>query len=181
MSRLAKQPITILDGVTVTLGDEVISVKGPKGELTMPRNPRVAIEQKDNTLVLTIADEEDKELKSHWGLVASLIGNMMVGVVSGYEKKLEINGVGFKAGMKGKDLELHVGFSHTVEYKAKEGVEISVDKNIITISGIDKQKVGQVAAEIRSIKKPEPYKGKGIKYIDEVIQRKAGKVGKAAA
>ncbi|MGB0757782.1 MAG: 50S ribosomal protein L6 [Patescibacteria group bacterium] len=181
MSRLAKKPIEIPNGVTVTVADGEVRVKGPKGELSMPENHRVAMAVTDKDITLTIADEKDKEQRAHWGLIASLVKNMMVGVTEGYEKKLEINGVGFKAQMKGKDLELNVGFSHPVTYKIVEGVKVEVDKNVISVSGIDKQLVGQVAAEIRAVKKPEPYKGKGIKYIDEVIRRKAGKVGKAAA
>jgi len=136
---------------------------------------------KDNQVVLNVVNPEDKETKAHWGLIASLIMNMITGVTEGYEKKLEINGVGHRALMKGKDLELHVGFSHLVDFQVPPDVAVSVEKNVITISGIDKQRVGQVTAEIRSVKKPEPYKGKGIKYIDEVIRRKAGKVGKAGS
>lgn len=180
MSRLAKKPIAIPNGVTVTPSESTITVKGPKGELTMNVNPFVQVAVIDNALVLTVADDQDSNDKAHWGLVASLLINMMQGVTQGYEKKLEINGVGYRVAMKGKDLELHVGFSHSVDYKIRPEVTASVEKNVITIQGIDKQIVGQVAAEIRAIKKPEPYKGKGIKYIDEQIRRKAGKVGKAS-
>lgn len=181
MSRLGKKPIELPGGVTCQVTADQISVSGPKGSLTMPVNPKVKVEVKDNQIFTTVADPEDQELKSHWGLVASLLTNMVVGVQTGYEKKLEINGVGFKAQLKGQDLELNVGYSHPVLYQTPAGVEIAVEKNVITVTGIDKQLVGQVAAEIRAVKKPEPYKGKGIKYIDEVIRRKAGKVGKATA
>lgn len=181
MSRLAKKPLILPDGVVCEVTDNEIIVKGPKGELKMPVNPLVKVEVKDKEVSFKVSDPEDQEQKSHWGLVASLVKNMVVGVTEGYEKKLEINGVGYKAQLKGSDLELNVGYSHPVIFKKPEGVDISVEKNIITISGIDKQLVGQVAAKIRSIRKPEPYKGKGIKYVDEVIRRKAGKVGKATA
>lgn len=180
MSRLAKKPIALPDGVSCTVSDENITVQGPKGTLTIASNPRVGVAVENNEVVLTVADTDDSVLKAHWGLVASLIKNMVAGVTAGYEKKLEINGVGYKAQMKGADLELSVGYSHPVLYKAQEDVTIEVDKNVITVTGIDKQRVGQVAAEIRAVKKPEPYKGKGIKYFDEVIRRKAGKVGKAS-
>ena len=181
MSRLAKKPIELPQGVTCEVSEDLITVKGAKGQLQMPVNPRVSVVVADNLVTLTVADPEDIELKAHWGLIASLLTNMIVGVTEGYEKKLEINGVGYKAQIKGKNLELNVGYSHSVEYKVPEDVAVAVDKNIISVSGIDKQRVGQIAAEIRAVKKPEPYKGKGIKYIDEVIRRKAGKVGKAAA
>ena len=181
MSRLAKKPIALPDKVTCTATDDLIVVKGPKGELQIAQNPRVQVEVTEKEITLTVADTDNQEQKAHWGLVASLIRNMIVGVTEGYEKKLEINGVGYKAQMKGSDLELNVGYSHPVLYKPMEGVVVAVEKNMITVTGIDKQKVGQVAAEIRQVRKPEPYKGKGIKYSDEVIRRKAGKVGKAAA
>lgn len=181
MSRLAKKPLIIPDGVSCEVSNENILVKGPKGDLKIDTNPRVQASVKDNEIHFTVSDPDNLELKSHWGLMASLVKNMIVGVTEGYEKKLEINGVGYKAQMKGSDLELSVGFSHPVIFKKPEGIDIAVEKNVITIAGIDKQLVGQVAAEIRSIRKPEPYKGKGIKYVDEIIRRKAGKVGKAAA
>ena len=181
MSRLAKKPLLLPDGVSCEIAAEKILVKGPKGSLEMALDPLVQVEIKDKEVYFKVKDPENQEQKSHWGLVASLVKNMVVGVTDGYEKKLEINGVGYKAQMKGSDLELNVGYSHPVLFKKPEGVDISVEKNIITISGIDKQLVGQVAAEIRSVRKPEPYKGKGIKYVDEVIRRKAGKVGKATA
>jgi len=181
MSRLAKKPIKLPQGVTCEVKNDFIIVKGTKGELRISVNPFVKVELKDNSIILNVVDPEDKKTKAHWGLIASLIMNMITGVTEGYEKKLEINGVGHKAQMKGKDLELHVGFSHPVDFKVPVDIVVNVEKNVITVSGIDKQRVGQVAAEIRDVKKPEPYKGKGIKYLDEVIRRKAGKVGKAAA
>ncbi len=181
MSRLAKKPIELPQGVTCEVSEGFITVSGAKGKLQIAVDPLVSVIVADQSITLTVADPENIEMKAHWGLIASLIRNMIIGVTEGYEKKLEINGVGYKAQMKGKNLELNVGFSHSVEFKVPEDVAVSVEKNIITISGIDKQRVGQIAAEIRAVKKPEPYKGKGIKYIDEVIRRKAGKVGKAAA
>ncbi len=181
MSRLAKKPIVVPDKVSCSVTDEAIVVTGPKGELHIANNPLVNVAVTDTEVVLTVSDTEDQEQKAHWGLVASLIRNMIVGVTEGYEKKLEINGVGYRAAMKGSDLELVVGYSHPVLYKPQDGVTLEVEKNVITVTGIDKQKVGQAAAEIRQVRKPEPYKGKGIKYSDEVIRRKAGKVGKAAA
>ena len=181
MSRLAKKPIELPQGVTCEVSNDFITVKGAKGQLQIPSDSLVSVVVTDNEITLTVKDENDTETKAHWGLVASLITNMIIGVTQGYEKKLEINGVGYRAQMKGKNLELNVGYSHSVEYKMPEDVTASVEKNIISISGIDKQRVGQIAAEIRAVKKPEPYKGKGIRYIDETIRRKAGKVGKAAA
>ncbi len=180
MSRIGKKPIDIPEKVDVKIDNNKISVKGLKGELSLDVHPLVQISQKDNQILVTVKNSEDKEQASLWGLSRTLVNNLITGVTEGFSKQLEINGIGFKAQLKGDKLVLNVGFSHPVEYSIPEGIQINVEKNIITISGIDKQKVGQVAAEIRAIKKPEPYKGKGIKYIDEVIRRKAGKVVKGA-
>lgn len=180
MSRIGKQPIILPEGVTFSIEDNVVSVKGPKGELTQKTDSKVKIEQKENEIIVSVKNPENKTDKAYWGLFRMLIANMVKGVTEGFEKQLEVNGVGFKTELKGKQLVLHVGFSHPVEYDLPEGIEGKVEKNVITVSGIDKQKVGQTAAEIRAIKKPEPYKGKGIKYIDEQIRRKAGKVVKSA-
>ena len=139
----------------------------------------IEVTQKDDQLIFIAKKSEDQTSKALWGLARSLVNNAVVGVTDGFSKTLEINGVGYKAVLNGKKLVLNVGFSHPVEYNISEGITITVDKNQITITGIDKQSVGQTAAEIRNIKKPEPYKGKGIKYIDEVIRRKAGKVVKS--
>lgn len=181
MSRIAKKPIDIPNNVTFTVDEEKYTVKGPKGELTMKKVPMVMIEQKDNQIITSIKDEESSEQKAFWGTAARVIRNMLIGVSEGFTKKLEINGVGYKAEMKGKDLQLNVGYSHPVLFPEEPGVSIEVEKNIITIAGIDKVLVGQVAANIRKIRKPEPYKGKGIKYIDEVIRRKEGKQVKAGS
>ncbi len=180
MSRIGKQPIIIPEKVEVKIEGNNIFVKGPKGELTMEKVTAVNVEVKDNEILVTIPEDSKKEVRSLWGTTRSIIDSLVTGVVEGFKKQLEINGVGFKAEMKGKVLVLNVGFSHQVEYNIPEDITASVEKNIITIEGIDKQRVGQITAEIRSIKKPEPYKGKGIKYIDEVIRRKAGKVAKGA-
>lgn len=176
MSRIGKLPVTIPDGVTITVDDNAIVVKGPKGELSTPILSHVSVKVEDGNVVVARANDE-KISKSQHGLVRSLINNMVVGVSKGFEKKLEVNGVGFRINGGGQSLEMQLGFSHPVKYQAPEGVNLTVDKMKITVSGIDKQQVGQIAAEIRALKKPEPYKGKGIKYADEVILRKAGKAG----
>ena len=179
MSRIGKQIIEIPAGVTVTATDDSITVKGPKGELTRPTHSLVSVVLNENTVSVDVVNKENKLERSLWGTFASHIKNMIVGVTEGYKKELEVNGVGYRVAMQGTDLKIEVGFSHPVIYKVIPEVKASVEKNKITIEGIDKEKVGQVASEIRSIKKPEPYKGKGIKYIDEVIRRKAGKAAKA--
>ena len=177
MSRIGKQPIQIPAGVTITVGDKDITVAGPKGQLIVPLQENVKVAVEDNQIVVTRVDDEPKSRAWH-GLQRALLNNAVQGVTKGFEKKLEINGVGFRLNGGGKAIEMALGFSHPVKYEAPEGVELKTDKMTITVSGIDKQKVGQVAAEIRALKKPEPYKGKGIKYVDEVILRKAGKAGK---
>ncbi|MCX6785299.1 MAG: 50S ribosomal protein L6 [Candidatus Komeilibacteria bacterium] len=181
MSRIGKKPINIPAGVNVTIAGNSVTVKGPKGELTQVIHPLIKLEQAGDELNVLVGKPEDKQQKSLWGLSRTLINNMVLGVTAGFSKKLEINGIGFKAAVTGDKLLLNVGFSHAVNYEIPRGIQISVDKNLIIVSGIAKQQVGQAAAEIRAIKKPEPYKGKGIKYLDEVIRRKAGKVVKGAA
>ena len=177
MSRIGKQPIEIPAGVTITVGDSEITVAGPKGSLNVPVQPKTKVAIDGNILTVTREDDEPKSRAWH-GLQRALINNAVNGVTKGYEKKLEINGVGYRLSGGGQEIEMALGFSHPVKYKAPEGVQLTTNKMEITVSGIDKQKVGQVAAEIRALKKPEPYKGKGIKYVDEVILRKAGKAGK---
>lgn len=177
MSRIGKQPIAIPAGVTITVGEQDITVAGPKGSLTVPLQPNVKVAVADNQILVTRNDDEPKTRAWH-GLQRALLNNAVQGVTKGFEKKLEINGVGFRLSGGGNSIEMALGFSHPVKYQAPDGVELKTDKMTITVSGIDKQKVGQVAAEIRALKKPEPYKGKGIKYVDEVILRKAGKAGK---
>jgi len=177
MSRIGKLPIDIPAGVTITVNSSDISVKGPKGELTVPHLSDVTVALVENQAVVTRKDDERIARAQH-GLQRALLNNAVVGVTKGYEKKLEVIGVGYRVSGGGKEIELLLGFSHPVKYKSVEGVELKVDKMNIIVSGIDKQAVGQVAAEIRALKKPEPYKGKGIKYEDEVVRRKAGKAGK---
>ncbi|MFZ2970431.1 MAG: 50S ribosomal protein L6 [Minisyncoccia bacterium] len=175
MSKIGKKPVDITAGVTVSVDKENnVAVKGPKGELKASFDKDIKIEVKDKEVVLTPV-KESRDLYAIWGLSRALIANMINGVVKGYEKKLELQGVGYKVFLKGKDLELSLGFSHTVIFKAPPGIEFKVEKNIISISGIDKQLVGQVAADIRSIRKPEPYKGKGVRYVDEHVKTKVGK------
>lgn len=175
MSRLGKLPIEIPEGTQVKLENDFIIVKGPKGELSEKINKIVNIEIVEKEIITSIKDIESKKEKAYWGLYRSLIQNMVTGVNTGYEKKLEINGVGYKVALQGRKLLLNVGFSHPVNFELPEGINALVEANVITISGFDKQLVGEVAAKIRKVKKPEPYKGKGIKYTDEIIRRKAGK------
>jgi large subunit ribosomal protein L6 len=177
MSRIGKLPIQIPSGVTITVDSDVINVEGSKGKLVVPHLSDVTVAIEDGNAVVTRKNDE-KIAKSQHGLQRALLNNAVDGVTKGFEKKLEVNGVGFRVSGGGSDIEMALGFSHPVKYKAQEGVSLTVDKMTITVSGIDKQKVGQTAAEIRSLKKPEPYKGKGIKYADETILRKAGKTGK---
>lgn len=179
MSRIGKKPIAIPDKVEVKLEGPGIMVKGPKGELRERIHPLVKVELQDKELLVSVKNPENAEERALWGLFRSLLANMVLGVTEGFEKKLEINGIGFKAAVKGKDLVLNVGFSHPVEFAIPEGITIKAEANTITVSGVDKQLVGETAARIRAIKKPEPYKGKGIKYADEQIRRKAGKAAKA--
>ena len=176
MSRIGKLPVEIPAGVTITVDGNFVKVTGPKGELQEVILPNVTIQQADNTITVERISEE-KIAKSQHGLMRSLINNMVVGVTAGFEKKLEVNGVGFKVALQGSSLILNLGFSHPIEFNAPEGIALNVDKMNISVSGISKQQVGQVAADIRALKKPEPYKGKGIKYDDEHILRKAGKTG----
>ena len=177
MSRIGKLPIDVPAGVTITVDSDVISVKGPKGELTVPHLSDVTVTL-DGTQAIVTRKDDERIAKAQHGLQRALLFNAVKGVTAGFEKKLEVNGVGFRVAMTGDTLEMALGFSHPVKYKAPAGVTITTNKMEITVSGIDKQAVGQVAAEIRALKKPEPYKGKGIKYADEVILRKAGKAGK---
>ncbi len=180
MSRIGKQPIQIPDGVTVTFQNSQISVKGPKGTLTQPVPANVQCAVEKGAAVISVKNKDDKKERALWGLFRALTANMVEGVSKGFEKKLEINGIGFKAAVQGTTLVLNLGFSHPVNFPLPQGVAAKVEKNVVVLSGINKQVVGETAAEIRALKVPEPYKGKGIKYSDEVIRRKAGKVVKAA-
>ncbi len=177
MSRIGKLPVEIPAGVTITVGDTEITVAGPKGTLQVPVQENTTTKVEDGKVVISRKDDEPKSRAWH-GLQRALIANAVKGVTEGFEKKLEINGVGYRLSGGGRQIEMALGFSHPVKFNAPEGVELKTNKMEITVSGIDKQKVGQVAAEIRALKKPEPYKGKGIKYVDEYIIRKAGKAGK---
>ena len=177
MSRIGKLPIDVPTGVTITIDSDVISVKGPKGELTVPHLSDVTVALEGTQAIVTRRDDE-RIAKAQHGLQRALLNNAVIGVTKGYEKKLEINGVGYRVSGGGQEIEMLLGFSHPVKYKAQDGILLTIDKMTITVSGINKQAVGQTAAEIRKIKKPEPYKGKGIKYSDEVVRRKAGKAGK---
>ena len=178
MSRVGRAPVVIPAGVTVDVkeGNE-ITVKGPKGTLTRVLPAEMEIKFEDGQIQVNRPNDL-KKMKSLHGLTRSLIRNMVVGVSEGYTKVLEVNGVGYRAAKQGKTLVLNLGYSHPIEMEDPEGLESSVDGNKITVSGIDKEKVGQYAAEIREKRRPEPYKGKGIKYADEVIRRKVGKAGK---
>lgn len=177
MSRIGKLPITLPSGVTITVDDDFITVSGTKGTLKQFTMPGIKVTVEDNEVKVTRVNDEAINRARH-GLMRSLIANMITGVSEGFSKKLEINGVGYRVAQQGADLKFNLGFSHDVIYKVPAGVQIAVEQNTVNVAGIDKQQVGQVAAEIRSLKKPEPYKGKGIKYSDERILRKSGKSGK---
>ncbi len=174
MSRVGKKPISIPENVEVKVEGGRVTVKGSKGELSREIRPEIKVEVKDGEIIVS-PQKETKKTQAFWGLTRALIANMVKGVTEGFEKKLEIQGIGFKASLEGEDLVLNVGFSHSVKIKALEGINFSVEKNIITVSGIDIEKVSQTAAKIRKIKPPEPYKGKGIRYLGEQVRRKLGK------
>ncbi len=177
MSRIGKNPITIPEGVTIDIDGHTLTVKGPKGEATRELNPLIKVELTDGELLFT-RPNESKEARSLHGTMRSIASNMVVGVTEGFEKKLELIGVGYRAQMQGNKLDLTVGLSHPVQFESLEGAEISVPTNTeIVISGYDKENVGELAANIRAIRPPEPYNGKGIKYSDERIIRKEGKTG----
>ncbi len=175
MSRIGKIPVTIPEGVTTTIEGQKVTAKGPKGELSFVLNNEVLIKMEEGNLVIDPRGDS-KVARSMWGMTRTMISNVVIGVKDGFEKKLEINGVGYRAAMQGSDLKLTLGFSHDVVFKVPEGISIACPKPTeVVVSGIDKQKVGQAAAEIRSYRPPEPYKGKGVKYADETIFRKEGK------
>ncbi|MCD8130326.1 MAG: 50S ribosomal protein L6 [Lachnospiraceae bacterium] len=178
MSRIGRMPIAVPAGVTVEIAENnKVTVKGPKGTLTRALAPEMEIKQEGAEIIVSRPNDL-KKMKSLHGLTRTLLHNMVVGVTEGYAKKLEINGVGYRASKSGKKLTLNLGYSHPVEMVDPEGIETVVENNIITVKGIDKEKVGQFAAQIRDKRRPEPYKGKGIKYADETIRRKVGKTGK---
>lgn len=175
MSRIGKQPIPVPAGITATVKDQDVSIKGPKGQLEVTLVEDVTVKMEDGEIVVAPVGES-KRARSMWGMQRTLIANMIEGVTNGYTKTLELNGVGYRAQMQGKSLKLSLGFSHDVVYDAPDGVELASSKPTeIVVTGIDKQKVGQVAAEIRRYRPPEPYKGKGIRYVGEYVRRKEGK------
>ena len=177
MSRVGKSPIPIPSGVSVTIDDAEVTVAGGKGTLKQFTIPDITVKQEGEELIVSRKSDEPKIRAKH-GLMRALLNNMVVGVSQGFSKKLEINGVGYRVAAQGADLKFNLGFSHDVIYKVPAGVTTAVEQNTITVSGISRQQVGQVAAEIRALKKPEPYKGKGIKYENERLIRKSGKSGK---
>ncbi len=174
MSRKGKLPIVLPAGTQAKIENDILIVKGPKGELRQKLNPAIKLEISDKEIKVAV-NGESKSGRAIWGLFRSLINNMAIGVNQAYEKKLEINGVGYRASVTGSKLTLNVGYSHPVVYELPAGISAKVEANTVTIMGIDKHLVGEVAAQVRRVRQPEPYKGKGIKYSDEVIRRKAGK------
>ncbi|MDB5560895.1 MAG: hypothetical protein JWN11_313 [Hyphomicrobiales bacterium] len=175
MSRTGKKPVAPVSGVTVTIADRLVSVKGPKGEQSITLMDIVNVKQTDAGLVVEPANDTT-EARAAWGTTRALIQNLVTGVTAGFEKKLQIQGVGYRAALQGKDLKLSLGFSHEVVYQTPTGITLTVaTPTEVTVTGIDKQQVGQVAANIRQYRKPEPYKGKGVRYVGEYIARKEGK------
>lgn len=179
MSKLARIPVIIKEGVNVSLADNTVSVKGPKGDLSFRIPEGVAVNTVEGKIAVSLKDKKREDLKPSLGLTRASISNMVMGVHTGFDKKLELSGVGYRASVSGQDLVLSVGFSHPVKFEAVPGINFSVAENVITVFGINKDLVGNMAAKIRATRPPEPYKGKGIKYKDEKIRRKAGKAAKA--
>lgn len=176
MSRIGKKPIGIPDKVEVKINGCTVEVKGPKGQLSYTFRPEVKIEKVEKAINVTPIDESTTA-RAQWGMSRTLINNMVTGVTTGFVKSLEFNGVGYKAAVSGTTLTLNLGYSHPIDYKLPKGIEAKVIKNVIEFHGADKELVGFVAAQVRSYREPEPYKGKGLKYTDEIIIRKAGKTG----
>ena len=174
MSRVGKNPITIPDGVTVTVADSVVTVTGPKGTLTQTIEHPVAVEVTEKEIFVSPSSNM-KKISQYWGLYRALINNLVQGVTQGFEKKLQVQGVGYRVMLQGTKLVLNLGYSHPIEIEAPQGITFAVDKNEITVSGIDKALVGQTAANIRDTRPPEPYKGKGVRYADEFVRTKVGK------
>ncbi|KKU12392.1 MAG: 50S ribosomal protein L6 [Parcubacteria group bacterium GW2011_GWC2_45_7] len=180
MSRIGKKNIIIPKGVTVQIAENTVTVQGPKGQDVLVMHPSVKVEEAESVLAVSVKNPDEKQDRALWGLHRALLANIIQGVTRGFEKKLEMIGVGYKAALKDKSLVLELGFSHPVEVVLPEGISCTVEKNIITLSGINKQLVGEIAAQIRRLRKPEPYKGKGIRYAGEFVRRKAGKATKTA-
>lgn len=183
MSRIGKKPLLIPAGVDVTIGTGLVTVKGPKATLEVPLPPhaKAAMDAATRTVTVTVDDETSVDQRAVWGLTRQLLKNAVEGVQKVYEKSLEFVGVGFKVALEGKTIVMDVGYSHKVKFQVPTGMEAKIDKQVLTLSGSDKYLVGETAAQIRRVRPPEPYKGKGIKYVDEVIRRKAGKTAKTAA
>lgn len=183
MSRVGKKPILIPAGVEVTLEGGTVRVKGSKGELTTQVHPNVEVAltqgEQGKEVTFTVRDADEKDAMAQWGTARANVASLVKGVTQGYSKQLEVNGVGYRAGMSGRKLMLNLGFSHEVSVELPQGVEANVEANLITLTGIDKHAVGEIADYVRSLRPPEPYKGKGIKYTTETIRRKAGKTQKA--
>jgi len=179
MSKLAKKPVIIKEGVNIIFENDVVKVNGPKGGLSFRIPEGVNVNSIEGRLVVSLKDKNNQELKPSLGLTRAMVSNMITGVTTGFEKKLELSGVGYRAQVSGRDLNISVGFSHPVKVTGMDGLNFAVAENIITISGVDKDLVGNMAAKIRSVRPPEPYKGKGIKYQNEKIRRKVGKAAKA--
>lgn len=180
MSRIGKKPIQIPEGVEVKVEGQTVTIKGPKGELVRKVRPEIGVAVEDKKVLVT-PQKETKETGAFWGLTRALLANMIQGVTVGFQKQLEIEGVGYRANVEGDQLVLSIGFSHPVKIKTPDGIKFLVEKNLITISGIDKELVGQISAEIRQVRPPEPYKGKGIRYRGEQVRRKLGKKAATAA
>ncbi len=176
MSRIGKLPIILPEGVQAEITKKKVAVTGPKGQLEQELAIKdVLVELVDGSILVTVKNPEDRQQRAYWGLYRSLINNLVIGVSEGFEKKLEVNGVGYKVAVSGNTMTLNLGYSHPIVFVLPEGITATVEGNIITVSGIDKQSVGNTAAKIRKFRKPEPYKGKGVKYVEEVIIRKEGK------
>lgn len=180
MSRIGKQLIQIPDGVTVTIAGNKVAINGPKGTLTREVRPEISVTLNGSVLEIAPA-KATKKTAALWGLTRAILAHSVLGVSKGFEKKLELEGVGYRVTMEGKDLLFALGFSHPVRFPAPEGIEFKSEKNVITVSGFDKERVGEAAAKIRALKKPEPYKGKGIHYEGEIVRRKAGKKASTGA
>ena len=177
MSRVGKKPIGIPEKVKITFSDNVLSVQGEKGTLTRTIHPDVRLNI-DNAILTVSIDLMDKKTRSLWGMTRALISNMVTGVSKGFERDLEINGIGYRAELKGSNIEFNLGYSHPIEFPLPEGISAKIDKNIIKLIGVDKELLGYTASTMRALRPPEPYKGKGVKYAEEHIQRKAGKTAK---
>ena len=176
MSRIGKKPIQIPKGVTIDLKDDLLKIKGPKGELERKIHPKVSLQIDDGQILISV-EEEGRETRALHGLFGALITNMVTGVSEGFERILEIVGIGYRAELSGSEVTFHLGYSHPITYELPKGVDAKIEKTKITLTSVDKEALGMTAAKIRSFRKPEPYKGKGIKYAEEYIKRKAGKTG----